>query len=1170
MNPSESINVDPILQMDIQKISTNPVDHSISPSTDILPPTITPVYRPNSSQASFVTMSNDDLLKSIGFLKSDKLIKNMKFLGKNNFSISKLPRSPSLDPGQTATKVAAQRNTTPSETPTEMKKIWHIDIGFGPCNAIGGIKYTLLAVNKKTRTNLVFGLKNLTTSLLQAIKDFLLVCGPKPEIIRTDFDAKLIRGPVKQFLTTSQIKIEASPPYRQHQNGLVERHWQTIVAMTRNWLTSAQLPTKYWFFCIKRACEVLNMLPIDIDNRTTTPFQEMYRTKVDYRNLFPMLSVAYIKQTRQDGIQKSKWKSQTLKCILVGSCKDSDSLLFYHPPSKQTLSCSNGYTIDSFTPAGTHFDEKFDSTFIFNTQSDIDTIHKPPEHDNNKIVYYKNHHNKYIQCKIIDQPYDEIEPYTLQEVDSSNIIQLMSSEISECDPTINIKPTLNDTLTNISWIHHNSKVTMLLQQYNYKPKQGYLQYNSELQQWSFLPGRKKSNPQIPLNNFHLSAESMIQNKKLFQGWKSTHVVMTARRVQATSNTIASLIINGKVSARNLHSMEAPTLLKHHKLSQNDKMIWDASYKAEHDGLVNINTWDLLSEDEYQILKKMGKGGIMPTMAISTIKTNGQGEPVRAKYRIVALGNLDPTKWSSEDCFAPVLSQLELRFLISLAVQNKCIPKTGDIQQAFCQSTLPSNETYICSPPAGCPLTPKGFYLKLRKTLYGLKRSPRHFYELARKLLLELGFVQHPSSPCLFIGTLIPNEPPIYLGLYVDDFIYFSKSEAVEQKFKDEFTKKIDIDWNGQIDYFLGIKFQCKRHQNNDVSILMNQEAFIDTIVEQAQLQSDEISTPKTPYRSGYPIDKIPTIPQHATNSSYVDFMQKFIGSLNWLSISTRPDISTITNMLAKYTVIPSKGHIDAVKRVIRYLKGTKSKGILFTTAPTTKISAYVKFPIPTDKIISMCDSNWGPQDQSVPKTATQHTEIPLFHSRSVSGFLLWLGGPIHWTSKRQSITARSSAEAEIYATDECTKSLLHLSYIVEGFNLITQLMNKPTTIYNDNTACIIWSKSMTTKGLRHLQMRENAVRESVQNGFIETKHCEGKYNLSDMFTKEDKDILHYITIRDHIMADELPILEHVKNTIVARRAISVSYASTSLIYVSEGGVSTDVQTDTVNSSVDTQ
>ena len=300
--------------------------------------------------------------------------------------------------------------------------------------------------------------------------------------------------------------------------------------------------------------------------------------------------------------------------------------MFYHPPSKQTLSCSNGYTIDSFTPAGSHFNEKFDASFIFNTQSDLDTIHKPPEHDE-KIVNYKADNDNYIKCKIIKQPYDEIEPYTLQEIDTSNIVQLFSSDIFESNPSQPITPTNNDTLTNINWIHDDAKVTILLQQYNFKPKQGYLKYNQESQQWFFLPGRKKSNPQIPLNHFHLKAESMIHNKKLFQGWKSTHIVMTACRVQSTSNTLASLIINGKVSARDLQSMDAPTLLKHYKLSQNDKMIWDAAYKAEYDGLVNIQTWELLSEEEYQVLKRMGKGGIMPTMAITTIKTNGQGEPV---------------------------------------------------------------------------------------------------------------------------------------------------------------------------------------------------------------------------------------------------------------------------------------------------------------------------------------------------------------------------------------------------------------------------------------------------------------------------------------------------------------------------------------------------------------
>jgi len=116
-------------------------------------------------------------------------------------------------------------------------------------------------------------------------------------------------------------------------------------------------------------------------------------------------------------------------------------------------------------------------------------------------------------------------------------------------------------------------------------------------------------------------------------------------------------------------------------------------------------------------------GILPTMAISTIKTDGNGNPVRAKYRIVALGNMDPHPWTKQDCFAPVLSQMELRLLISIAAKLNVIPKTGDVSQAFIQSYLPNNETYICYPPVGCPLTPPGSYWQLLKTLYGLRRSP---------------------------------------------------------------------------------------------------------------------------------------------------------------------------------------------------------------------------------------------------------------------------------------------------------------------------------------------------------------------------------------------------------------------------------------------------------------
>ena len=133
--------------------------------------------------------------------------------------------------------------------------------------------------------------------------------------------------------------------------------------------------------------------------------------------------------------------------------------------------------------------------------------------------------------------------------------------------------------------------------------------------------------------------------------------------------------------------------------------------------------------------------------------------------------------------------------------------------------------------------------------------------------------------------------------------------------------------------------------------------------------------------------------------------------------------------------------------------------------------------------------------------------------------MVWLGGPIHWVAKRQSITARSSAEAEIYATDECVKHLIQLSYILEGFDILNAIMPKPTPIYNDNTACVAWSKTTTTKGLRHIQMRENAIREAITSDFCSIMHIAGNINLADIFTKEDRDVKHFLTARDIIMGD---------------------------------------------------
>ena len=122
--------------------------------------------------------------------------------------------------------------------------------------------------------------------------------------------------------------------------------------------------------------------------------------------------------------------------------------------------------------------------------------------------------------------------------------------------------------------------------------------------------------------------------------------------------------------------------------------------------------------------------------------------------------------------------MELNLMMSLVCQLKTEPKQGDFIQVFCQSTLPSHEQYICRPPLGCLFTPPSTYPRLIKTLYGLKRSPRHWYEKHKMVLVSINLHPSPNAPCLYTGIIIPGSAPLYLGMNVDDFIYFSTDLAV--------------------------------------------------------------------------------------------------------------------------------------------------------------------------------------------------------------------------------------------------------------------------------------------------------------------------------------------------------------------------------------------------------
>jgi hypothetical protein len=237
-----------------------------------------------------------------------------------------------------------------------------------------------------------------------------------------------------------------------------------------------------------------------------------------------------------------------------------------------------------------------------------------------------------------------------------------------------------------------------------------------------------------------------------------------------------------VSAHGLTSLIAPPSIKHHNtMLPTDKTIWDAAYDEEFDGLASLPTWQVVNEDQFKQLSKGIKA--LPTMAIATIKYDANNRPKHAKYRIVVLGNLDYHNWSKESTAASVMSQLELCILTSLAVYHKRVLKNCDIKQAFVQSSLPKDEVYFLKPPNGCPHSTPGTYWRLIRSLYGLHRAPKLWFEKLCSHVTAMSLHCSKTSPCLFVGHLIDGAPPIYVGIYVDDIIYFSCSDAVERKFE---------------------------------------------------------------------------------------------------------------------------------------------------------------------------------------------------------------------------------------------------------------------------------------------------------------------------------------------------------------------------------------------------
>ena len=650
----------------------------------------------------------------------------------------------------------------------------HLDIVFGDCVSLGGFRYALILVDVATRYCWIYGLTSVTSSaIIHALESFRAEAGGLPRRFHSDFDKKLVGGKALRWIRQNKSNIIAAPSKRQSSNGLVERTWQTIIKMARAYITEKQVGRSFWYYAIRHSAIMLNQVPGRLGKKLITPFEMVHGVRPDPRTWFQLFSVGYFNHTTDNGQSRSKSQAQTQDGIAVGRDENSNTILFYNPITKSYYS-PPGFKLDESALPVTNYPKsiKFDGGLTCGRYRYNEQPMPEPFPPGTRVSVPQGETKERGTIQNVPLPFstlmssasnpDNTSSITSADEQSTEYTVLLdngtTTTISFEDLTSDShresssdSPPIPNSHSNLPhFLQSGCKVTM---DHDGAYHKGYI-YCSPEGGYQFVVYRNhRSNSidfSVPLHNFKQSWSTLVGEDIIFPG----HSTVSSFLKSQTNNSAPSA---SHVSAKNLLSPCPPSLEKAIHPSNPDRHIWLASYDEEKQGLIDHNVYQRISKKEYLALRRAGRiPKAIPSMCVLVIKPDKDGKPYRAKSRIVVLGNFEDRIYQKSQRYAPVLKYDSLRLLTAKAIADKRILQQGGCKNAFCNAELPDNECTVVRPPVGDPAYHKDEFWLLKKTLYGLRRSPHHWYDMITSILRDMGLQASPHDPCLFSGIL--NKP----------------------------------------------------------------------------------------------------------------------------------------------------------------------------------------------------------------------------------------------------------------------------------------------------------------------------------------------------------------------------------------------------------------------------
>ena len=214
---------------------------------------------------------------------------------------------------------------------------------------------------------------------------------------------------------------------------------------------------------------------------------------------------------------------------------------------------------------------------------------------------------------------------------------------------------------------------------------------------------------------------------------------------------------------------------------------------------------------------------------------------------------------------------------------------------------------------------------------------------------------------------------------------------------------------------------------------------------------------------------------------------KIVGILTYISYNTRPDITFAVNQVSRFCNNPKRSHERAVKRILRYLRGTRTNGIIIRPTFPQLLDCYVD--------ADFCGL-WKSDNTSDPISV-----------RSRTGYvIMFCGTPLVWCSKLQSEIALSTVEAEYIALSQSMRDLLPtkqlLKELQEIFQLPTSTPTTTSTVFEDNAGAVELARCPKMRPrTKHIAVKYHHFRHHVQKGDITIKPISTTDQIADLFTK---------------------------------------------------------------------